>query len=243
MPSSGISAAPGKRGRWPVPARHERVVDRARRVTAGGAVAARDEEVETAADTAELNARRRGGDVARARAVRGPVVVGLGDDRDDALHLVVQPIAGPGDDQEPVVLRVRRDVFGDDRLGQPRRHLPRLAGDGDPPGRRRLRVEARRLPDAPAYLGDHRAIGRRAPLGHRGPEGAVRPPVRRAAMQGEIAEALPHGAPVRPPVVSPHEGRRGHRHRVHRHLPAPRLSCRCCSSRCRAGSSAHSTPS
>src|SRR2546426_119333 len=50
-----------------------------------------------------------------------PVVVGLGHHRDDALHLVLERVAGAGRDQQPVPLHARVHVLEDDRRAHPGR--------------------------------------------------------------------------------------------------------------------------
>src|SRR5437899_303660 len=133
----------------------------------------------------------------------------LGDHGDDALHLVLQLVIGPRRQHEPLLRDARVDVLEDDRRAHPRGHRRRLAGHGEPPRLDRLRVEPRRLPDPSLHLGEHLAAGI-SRIG-RGPERALRPALRRPAVERELAERGPHAAPGGTAVTAQEEGRRRHR--------------------------------
>ena len=65
-----------------------------------------------------------------------PVVIGLGDDGNDALDLVLQGKRWTCRQEQALLLAARFDVFQDDRRAQPRRHLARVASHRDPSGLR-----------------------------------------------------------------------------------------------------------
>src|SRR5262245_23605786 len=79
--------------------------------------------------------------------VRLPVVVGLGEHGDDALHLVLEPVVGTGGHEQPILLDARLHVLQDDSGAEPRGHRTGFARHGEPAVARRLRVETRGLPD------------------------------------------------------------------------------------------------